>query len=150
MVDILLLALRVAMTALLYAFLGTVIVFLWRDMRRASATQARPGPSGRLVVIACPDESPAAGAFFSLLPVTSIGRAPTNTIVLTDTYASAQHALLAWREGQWWLEDLGSRNGTLLNGEPVTVSTVVSSGDVIGIGRTELRLELNHGSGAAE
>jgi pSer/pThr/pTyr-binding forkhead associated (FHA) protein len=50
--------------------------------------------------------------------------------------------LLSWKEEQWWLEDQGSRNGTLLNGTRIVDPTVVSTGDVIGIGRTELKLEL--------
>jgi len=147
--DIVLLVLRIALAALLYAFLGTAILFLWRDLRQAAAAQAKAVPGGRLLVVACSEENPVAGAVFALQPVTSIGRAPTNTIALADTYASAQHALLAWREGQWWLEDLGSRNGTLLNGEPITVPTVVSSGDVVSIGQTQFRLELDYGPGTA-
>jgi pSer/pThr/pTyr-binding forkhead associated (FHA) protein len=50
--------------------------------------------------------------------------------------------LLTLREGQWWLEDQGSRNGTLLNGTRIAGPTVVSAGDVIGVGRTQLKLEL--------
>jgi pSer/pThr/pTyr-binding forkhead associated (FHA) protein len=73
--------------------------------------------------------------------VTSIGRSPGNTIVIPDTYASSQHALLTWREGQWWLADQNSRNGTTLNGAAIQNPTIVSSGDVIGVGRMQLRLE---------
>ncbi|MEA3341299.1 MAG: FHA domain-containing protein, partial [Chloroflexota bacterium] len=57
-------------------------------------------------------------------------------------YASTQHTLLTWREGQWWLEDQGSRNGTRLNSARISSPTVVSTGDVIGVGHTELKLEL--------
>ena len=74
--------------------------------------------------------------------VTSIGRLPSNTITISDTYASSQHALVSWKEEQWWLEDRGSRNGTLLNETRIVDPTVVSAGDVIGIGHTKLRLEL--------
>ena len=82
------------------------------------------------------------GAVFPLQPVTSIGRSPVNTIIVPDTYASGQHALLIWREGQWWLEDQDSRNGTLLNDVRISSPTVVSAGDIIGVGRTKLKLEL--------
>ena len=88
------------------------------------------------------DEAIEAGTAFPLQPVTSIGRSLGNTIPLSDTYASSQHALLSWKEGQWWLEDQASRNGTLLNETRVVEPTVVSTGDVIGIGRTKLKLEL--------
>lgn len=82
------------------------------------------------------------GATFPLLPVTTLGRAPTNTIVLNDSFCSQEHALLARRGGQWWLEDLDSSNGTRLNGDPVTEPVVVSSGDVIGVGRVDLKVEI--------
>jgi pSer/pThr/pTyr-binding forkhead associated (FHA) protein len=80
---------------------------------------------------------------FPLQPVTSIGRSPANTIVIPDTYASSQHALLTWREGRWWLRDRDSRNGTLLNAKPVEEPTVVATGDVIGVGQTKIRLEID-------
>ncbi len=82
------------------------------------------------------------GASFPLLPVTTLGRAPTNTVVLNDSFCSQEHALLARRAGQWWLEDLRSSNGTRLNGEPVNEPVVVSSGDVIGVGRVDLKVEI--------
>ena len=50
--------------------------------------------------------------------------------------------LLAWRDGQWWLEDLGSRNGTVLNDAPLSDPTVISAGDVLTIGGVQLKLEL--------
>jgi hypothetical protein len=140
--DLLLLALRVLLVVLLYAFLATVLLMLWRDLRQATASREVARPVGRLVVLQATDDGLAPDAVFPLQTVTSIGRAPGNTITIPDTYASAQHALLAWREGQWWLEDLDSRNGTLLNGTRIGSPTVVSAGDVIGVGHTQLKLEL--------
>ena len=141
--DILLLVLRVLMAVLLYAFLAAVLVMLWRDLRAAATSREAARPGGQLVVLHAADDLLAAGIAFPLQPVTSIGRSPTNTIPVPDTYASAQHTLLTLREGQWWLEDLDSRNGTLLNGVRISGPTVVSAGDVVGVGRTQLKLELD-------
>jgi hypothetical protein len=140
--DILLLGLRILLTALLYAFLVAVFVMLWRDLRQATTAQEVARPGGHLVVLQTEEDALVVGTAFPLQPVTSIGRAPTNTVAIPEPYASAQHALLTLREGQWWLEDQGSRNGTLLNGTGVTGPTVVSAGDVIGVGLTQLKLEL--------
>jgi hypothetical protein len=140
--DILLLALRVLLAILLYAFLAAVFVMVWRDVRQAAVGREPDRRSGQLVVLQTTDEAIEAGTAFPLQPVTSIGRSLGNTIPLSDTYASSQHALLSWKEGQWWLEDQASRNGTLLNETRVVEPTVVSTGDVIGIGRTKLKLEL--------
>jgi pSer/pThr/pTyr-binding forkhead associated (FHA) protein len=143
--DILLLVLRLLLAGLLYAFLGAVLLILWRDLRQSTAERPETRPESRLVVLdgaGEADDRLAAGTVFSLQPVTSIGRSASNTVVIPDTYASSQHALLTWREGQWWLEDRNSRNGTRLNGEPVEEPALVSAGDVIGVGRTKLKLEV--------
>lgn len=141
--DILLLALRLLLVTLLYAFLAAVLWMLWRDLRQATTSREVARPGGRLVVLHAPDETPAVGTTFPLQPITSIGRSPANTIPIPDTYASAQHTLLTWREGQWWLEDRGSRNGTVLNDVRINGPTVVSAGDIIGVGRTQLKLEVD-------
>jgi len=127
---------------LLYAFLAAVLLTLWRDLREATTGREPVRRAGQLVVLETTDETLAAGRTFPLQSVTSIGRSPNNTVLIPDTYASAQHALLTWREGQWWLEDRDSRNGTLLNGTRISGPTVVSAGDVIGIGGVQLKLEL--------
>ena len=70
----------------------------------------------------------------------SIGRAEDSTLVITDDYASARHARLVPRAGQWYIEDLGSTNGTYLDRAKVTTPTPVPLGVPIRIGRTSLEL----------
>ncbi len=139
----LLLGLRLLLAALLYVFLGVLLWLLWRDLRGAArASQARTQRLGRLTVVASDLPALPAGRHFPLLAISSLGRAPTNTAYLPDETCSLEHALLHWRDGQWWLEDLDSRNGTRLNDAPVTQPTPVLPGDVIGVGRVKLKLEL--------
>ena len=83
----------------------------------------------------------AEGAIVKLSPFTTIGRAESNTITISDPYASAEHALIAWRSSQWWLEDRDSRNGTLLNDIPVEEPLIIGHGDVIGIGQMRFKFE---------
>jgi pSer/pThr/pTyr-binding forkhead associated (FHA) protein len=82
------------------------------------------------------------GTNYPLLKLTSLGRSPTNTITIDDTFASSDHAFVALRSGQWWLEDRQSRNGTTLNEVPITQPVIITDGDIIGIGRNRFRLEL--------
>ncbi len=135
--------LRILLTVLLYAFFGMLLVLLWRDLRRSAAVSSFPVPNGRLIVVETWEDGNEVGTVFSLQEVTSLGRVSTNTVVLVDPFVSSHHALLAWREGRWWLEDQGSKNGTTLNSEPVTRPTIVSASDLIGVGRVVLRLELD-------
>lgn len=68
-----------------------------------------------------------------------IGRDPSNQIVLNDDrYSSRYHAWVTYDQNSFWLEDLGSTNGTLLNGEHVDKRELLTSGDKIRIGETEM------------
>jgi pSer/pThr/pTyr-binding forkhead associated (FHA) protein len=134
---------RILLSLLLYAFLATLFMFLWRDIRSTShqpATLAAREKPGRLRIMRGSDGLQE-GSILVLTPFTTLGRSDANTIKLNDTYASAEHALIAWRSGQWWLEDRGSRNGTLLNEVRVEEPLIVSNGDVIGIGQLRLKFE---------
>jgi hypothetical protein len=140
---VLLFILRIVLAVLLYGFLAALFWMLWQDVRAAAKeTAVRARRLGRLVVLDSSLPNLAAGTAFPLLPVTSLGRAPTNTAALPDDTASLEHALLHLRDGQWWLEDLDSRNGTRLNNQKIAQPTAVVPGDVIGVGRVKLKIEL--------
>jgi hypothetical protein len=142
--ELLLFILRLVSGALLFTVLVLLFIFMWRDFRSA-ATQIEAGRRayGRLTVLYEVDSTHAvAGQSYPLLPITSLGRAPTNTIPIEDTFASSEHAVVAKRNGQWWLEDRQSRNGTMLNGMPVTQPVIITDGDIIGIGKMRFRLDL--------
>jgi hypothetical protein len=141
--DTVLFLLRIISATTLFGLLIAVLWFLWQDFRATAVeVEARKRRQGQLLVVKSEDPVTPVNTSFPLLPLTSIGRAPTNTIVLADNFASAAHALIVLRSGQWWLEDRGSANGTSLNGDPLLEPTVVSSGDVVGIGTIELKLML--------
>ena len=67
-----------------------------------------------------------------------LGRDPSADFVLDDELASRRHAQIVGRAGAWVLEDLGSTNGTLLNGKR-TRRAPLADGDAIRIGSTVLR-----------
>ena len=69
-----------------------------------------------------------------------IGRADDSTLVLTDDFASSRHARLSNRGGQWYVEDLGSTNGTYLDQQRVQGPLLVAPGQPIRIGQTALEL----------
>ncbi|GAA3049073.1 FHA domain-containing protein [Streptomyces roseofulvus] len=66
-----------------------------------------------------------------------IGRAPDNDVVVADLVVSRHHAeLVARPDGTYWIHDLGSHNGTFLNGRPVVEPVRVTADDIVGIGRS--------------
>ncbi len=141
--DVLIFLIRLLFSVLLYVFLGALFFFLWRDIKLAARHQIAPAVRerpGQLRVLRGRDGF-SEGTVLHLTPFTTIGRSDTNTITISDPYASSEHALLSWRNGQWWLEDRDSRNGTLLNETPVETPLIVGHGDVIGIGQMQLKFE---------
>lgn len=74
-------------------------------------------------------------------PRARIGREPKNHICLDDVYVSKQHAFITYEDGQYWVEDLGSRNGTKLNGAHILDREVFHRGDTVTFGRSDFRVE---------
>src|SRR5579863_7965726 len=76
-----------------------------------------------------------------LRPMNSLGRHPNNTIQLLDKIVSKEHCLLELREGRFLLRDLGSLNGTYINGERVRGEQALKHGDEIALGSTRARYD---------
>jgi len=131
-------AVRLAFLAALYVFLALVVRALVRDLRAAARDPS--GALGRLVVVAS-SSLPSAGTVFPLDAVTTLGRDLGSSVVLEDPFSSARHAVLTFRGRGWYLEDLGSTNGTLVNGVPVAGAVPLGFGDELQIGDTAMRLE---------
>ncbi|GAA1164240.1 FHA domain-containing protein FhaB/FipA [Nesterenkonia sandarakina] len=104
----------------------------------ASHSGPTPRPRPRRLLVS---EGPLAG---TELPLGSasimMGRAQECTLVLEDDYASGKHARLFPQGSRWFLEDLGSTNGTWLGEEQLTRASTVEPGDRIRIGKTVLEL----------
>lgn len=108
-----------------------------RSARPSLPVRPRRGAPSNLVIT----EGPLAGTSVRLGdgPVT-IGRAQDCTLVLADDFTSARHARLFARDGSWFVEDLGSTNGTYLERTKVIGQVVVPVGTPIRIGKTVLEL----------
>ena len=103
----------------------------------AKVPKARRGTPSSLVVTG----GALAGTSVRLgeIPIT-LGRAQDCTIVLDDDYASSRHARIFPRDGQWWVEDLGSTNGTYLDRNRLTSPATVPLGVPVRVGKTVLEL----------
>lgn len=143
--ETLIFSLRILLSLVLYVFLGLALWVVWRDLH---VTQAQAELQARdradLIVVAPGETDLQPGDRLPLVPVTTLGRGLTNTIVLADSFASTRHARLSRRDGRWWLEDLGSRNGTLLNEVRLQPGRQVAviEGDLVGVGSVRLRIQL--------
>lgn len=71
-----------------------------------------------------------------------VGRSPDSALVLNDTYSSSRHARFFLNQGEWWVEDLQSTNGTYIGGQKITAPVKLQPGMAVTIGRTTMELRL--------
>jgi pSer/pThr/pTyr-binding forkhead associated (FHA) protein len=132
---------RIAFLILLYLFLFRVFGSLQRALATETAVAARPTGLAHLVVQRTVRGAVRVGERLPLRAVNALGRDAGNDIVLNDEAASARHALLEFADGGWWVEDAGSTNGTVVNGQVIRARERLQFGDELSIGRVALRLE---------
>jgi pSer/pThr/pTyr-binding forkhead associated (FHA) protein len=75
-----------------------------------------------------------------------IGRGSHSDISVTDDALSVNHARISFHHAQWWLEDIGSTNGTFLNKDQISVPTVIISGDNFKCGNTSFAVRIESSS----
>ena len=149
MPEPLLTILKFCFLALLYLFFFRVLRAVWAELSPSRAVAAPPSSGragrgggkravGRLRVVE-PRES--RGRTFDLSDELTVGRAGSCQVTLDDTYVSQLHARVFRRDGRFYVEDLGSTNGTYLNRKKVTAPIAMRKGDRLQIGKTVMELQ---------
>jgi hypothetical protein len=153
-VETTLLLLKIAFLVLLYLFIWRIVRSAARDLRlpqesmilspqQASALLPHPVARelGRLVVLASPILDQGEVVTLDSHPL-RVGRGSDNDLsVEGDEYASAHHARFEPRRDGVYVEDVGSTNGTFVNGIRLTRERRLATGDIVRIGETDLRFE---------
>jgi hypothetical protein len=145
--------LKFCLLAVLYLFLARVVWIVAREMRGTPApapepVAPEPAPASarargrkpwRLVLL---EPAAEAGATFPIDGEVTLGRGGGCTIPLAfDTFVSQVHARAFDRDGNLWVEDLGSRNGTYVDGEQVHEAVRVAKGARVQVGETVLEVD---------
>lgn len=84
---------------------------------------------------------PSAGLRYEVVTEATLGRSPSCEIPLEDQKVSRRHAKISWAEGQARIIDLGSRNGTVVNGEKIEAEAILLPGDRVQVGETTILFE---------
>ncbi len=151
--DETLLVLKLAFLVLLYAFIILIVRTATKDIggapqesivlgaADAAALRARYGlQPARFVVVSAPGRRP--GSKIEVSASMIVGRDAGSGISFDgDEFASTRHARIDPRPDGVWVEDLGSTNGTFVNGEQIGSRRLLQTGDVLRVGGTELKLE---------
>jgi pSer/pThr/pTyr-binding forkhead associated (FHA) protein len=153
-VETVLLALKVAFVVLLYLFIWRIVRAAAKDVRlpqesmilspgqaAAAGLVQPPAAVGALVVLKSPALEEGERFELDSTPLT-VGRGSPNDIELhDDEFASARHVRVEPRRDGVWIEDIGSTNGTFVNGAQIDRPRRLTPGDVIRVGETDLRFE---------
>ena len=123
-------------------FLGLVYLFVWQVARAIGShlgiSVRRKRKEGTKVLFVRSEEQQ--GLEIDVADVTVFGRSDESDVVLTDPYASEFHMRLVAQENGMMLHDLGSTNGTYVNGRRVTAPTQLRRGDTVQIGKTVMEV----------
>ena len=151
-VETVLLLLKVAFLVLLYLFIWRIVRTASRDLRlpqesfiltpEGARERKERRASGRLTVLESPALTKGHSIGIDSAPI-SVGRGGQNDVAIErDEFASSAHALFTPQRDGVWIEDIGSTNGTFVNGEQLDEPRRLVPSDVVRIGATELRFEL--------
>lgn len=119
-INTLLFAGKWVLIGLVYLILVIILITVRREMVNRTIGQERPIAvvAGRLKVIqAGSDKRFLPGKILLLKPETRLGAEIDNDIILNDQFVSRYHARLRWDGAVWWIEDVGSSNGTTVDGQ---------------------------------
>lgn len=130
----------IAANVLKLIFIALIYLFLWQVTRAIaghlgsrSGRRSKPPGATELVVVRS-DTQP--GLRIEVHDSLTLGRSPDADVLLEDAYASQFHLRLAVSDGRLLVSDLGSTNGTYVNGRRVTTPMPLSKGDAVQVGKT--------------
>lgn len=149
---------RLAVLFLMYLLIFLLILALRADARAASETPySVPRPASHIPVappkpMTAEDNNvrsllvtkgtiPVGGREYSLFGAVEIGRSESCQISIPKNFVSTHHARVYNHQGRWEVEDLGSTNGTFINGNRIEQSTALNRGDKILVGDTEIVIQ---------
>ena len=148
MSDQLLSTLKIALLGLLYLFFARVLWAVWTEVRVPAApgltanrlkkssttkvSKAAPGVPTKLLMV---EPASMRGSTLSLEDEVTVGRSPDCVVILTDdAFVSTKHARFFRKDNNWYVEDLGSTNGTLVNAQRVTAPVMLRVDDRVQTG----------------
>ncbi|MBC8331680.1 MAG: FHA domain-containing protein [Anaerolineae bacterium] len=137
MSGIILLGIRILAALALYSFLVWALWLLWRGLQQHPE---KIDTAMAILQIQIQIGEQEQRQQFHTSEIT-IGRAPTCECFINSKTVSTRHARLSFHHGQWWAEDLGSTNGTLLNQEKLLEPTVLMLGDILQCGEAIISIQ---------
>lgn len=128
-------AFTIVLLAIIYFIIAYILKLIYKDVRDEGREKLPDKPLGLEVLKSFKEGKLKKGSIVPIYKETTIGRGKDNTIFIDDPFVSTRHARIVLRNNSCYLEDRGSTNGTLLNGEKITGTVKLKKEDQIEIGK---------------
>lgn len=144
--SILGLVLQYSLLILIYYFVYRMVQFGYRDLngrfdKQSAKTKFTASASEAKLTVLTGEGEMTGQEEYVISDSLTVGRSPGNTIVLTNSFVSYEHAVISRRQAQYVLTDLNSTNGTFVNGDRIQGDYILSQDDEIRIGIATFRFE---------
>lgn len=120
--------------AIIYLIIFMALRIMYKDVKNGDKKKILRKSLGLEILAAGENSGLKKGSIIPIHRLVTLGRKEDNTVILNDPYASGHHAKLYLKNTEYYIEDLNSTNGTLLNDEKVEGKVAIEAGDEISIG----------------
>ena len=138
--GIVLLSLRILLALCLYLFLAWAVRIIWQDLRQTHTSRQQQIINPLQLTVEFGEGGPT--MHFLTNPENILGRGANCDIRLLEQTVSSKHARIYFEHRQWWLEDLGSSNGTFLNEMPLLQPAVLTDRDHVRFGKAAAEIRI--------
>lgn len=125
---------RILIIAIVYIIIFYALRLIYKDIKNGDKKKITKKSLGLEITDPGENKSLKKGGIIPIQREVTFGRKEDNALVMVDPYVSGHHAKIFLKNTEYILEDMGSTNGTLLNGVKLLERTVIKSGDEIKIG----------------
>lgn len=125
----------IGLLAIIYFIIAYTLKLIYSDVKDEGKEKLPDKPLGLEVIKSFREGKLKKGSIVPIYKETTIGRGKDNTIVIDDPFVSTKHARIILKNNSYFLEDRGSTNGTILNGENLDGITKLNKEDIIEIGK---------------
>ena len=125
--------LKLVFRAMLYLFLWQVARAIWAHTGSGADAERRRRAGADIVIVRSDDQT---GVRFAVRGGVVVGRSDEADVVISDPYASDFHLRFGSEDGNVVVNDLGSTNGTYVNGRRISSPVSLSQGDAVQVGKT--------------
>lgn len=138
--DLIKFVLKIAIIGVVYIIIFIALKIMYKDVKNGGKTKVKKKPFGLEILNPGKNYNLKMGAVVPIQTGITIGRKEDNMLILNDEYVSSHHAKIFVKNTEYFVQDMKSTNGTLVNSKKVTDKVLIKKGDIIEIGTAQFKV----------